>query len=240
MTEFHHTVPLALLLVLSPSSLFSFNCKLGSFCSRAGVCGLSWDFTALLSSLRFNVKYFMGSGRQFCKPAWASAHGRWTGFRNWVQIHRSWLCGHLPTTVSLTKFTFSTSLFVKRKLLSVWAPVWARESQGVCRWRGNPQPGWLVGAEEGGQNLVGAGGLLSALSDSVSANKGSRMKQFSCWNWLHIVCAEFVFLQGSHLKVSEGLFHVTSFSPCNIYYNCCSFMHFYLSAVSLSTIFCLY
>lgn len=98
----------------------------------------------------------------------------------------------------------------------------------------------LVGAEEGGQNLVGAEGLLSALSDSVSANKGSRMKQFSCWNWLHIVCAEFVFLQGSHLKVSEGLFHVTSFSPCNIYYNCYSFMHFYLSAVSLSTIFCLY
>ena len=143
--------------------LVFFNCKIGSFCSRAGVCGLSWDFTALLSSLRFNVKYFMGSGRQFCKPAWVSAHGRWTGFREWVQIHRSWLCFHLPTTVSLTKFTFSASLFVKRKLLSVWAPVWARESQGVCRWHGNPQPGWEVGGGWGRRSEL-EGSSLSSLT----------------------------------------------------------------------------
>jgi len=69
--------------------LVFFNYKLGSFCSRAGICGLLWDFTVLTSSLRFSVKYFTGNGRQFCNKGREAAHGRWTGIRGWAQVHRS-------------------------------------------------------------------------------------------------------------------------------------------------------
>ena len=60
----------------------------------------------------------MGSGRQFCNPGWEAAHGRGTGIREWAQIHGSRLCPHLPTTVSLTKFTFSTPLLLRGGCLS--------------------------------------------------------------------------------------------------------------------------
>ena len=108
--------------------LVFFNYKLGSFCSRAGICGLLWDFTVLTSSVRFSVKYFTGNRRQFCNKGREAAHGRWTGIRGWAQIHRSWFCPHLPTTISLTKFTFSIFPYAKRKLLSVWVLLCELES----------------------------------------------------------------------------------------------------------------
>ena len=84
-----------------------FNCKLGSSYSWVGVWGLPWEWTVLTSSLRFCVKYLMGSGRQFCHPAWEATYGRWTDIRRWAQIHRCWLCFHLPYTISSTKSIFA-------------------------------------------------------------------------------------------------------------------------------------
>lgn len=133
---------------------------------------------------------------------------------------------------------FSTSLFVKRKLLSVWAPVWARESQGVCRRCGNPQPGWRGwwGLRKEVRTWWG-GGAFCPLWLSKCKTKEVEWNNFML-NWLHIVCAEFVFLQGSHLKVSEGLFHVLPPSLLAIsIIIAILFMHFYLLLSSFLLLF---
>lgn len=157
MARFPPSIPLAFFWSCPQAPyLVFFNYKLGSFCSRPGICGLLWDFTVLTSSFRFSVKYFTGNRRQFCNKGSEAAHGMWTGIRGWAQIHRSWLCPHLPTTISLTKFTFSISPYAKRKLLSESCCV-SWESQGDCRQHLSLSLAEkLVGAEEGGQSGEGS------------------------------------------------------------------------------------
>lgn len=141
--------------------LVFFNYKLGNFCSRAGICGLLWDLTVLTSSLRFSVKYFTGNGRQFCNSGREAAHGRCTGLRGWAQIHRSWLCPHLPTTISLTNFTFSISPYAKKKLLSVWVLLCELESH---REAAGSTSAWVwLRSWWGQRKKVKAGGRVSSL-----------------------------------------------------------------------------